>query len=65
MDLLTKQSELFKSLEKVIPTINPFLYWTDSYKVSHILFETEGVKETYSNFTARFAKYIKALLGDL
>lgn len=47
-----------------VPHINPFLYAMDSYKVSHIRFETHGVTEIYSNFTARFDKYLKNLLGD-
>lgn len=44
--------------------INPLLYWLDSYKASHILFETEGVKEIYSNFTPRFDKYLREMLGN-
>lgn len=44
---------------------NPFLYWTDSYKVSHINFETEGVHAIYSNFTPRFAHYMRELAGDV
>lgn len=47
-----------------VPHINPFLYAMDSYKVSHVRFETHGVTEIYSNFTARFDKYLKNLLGD-
>lgn len=47
-----------------VPHINPFLYAMDSYKVSHKRFETSGVTEIYSNFTARFGKYLKQLLGD-
>ena len=46
-----------------IAPINPFLYWTDSYKLSHILFETEGVSEIYSNLTPRFDHYLRAMLG--
>lgn len=44
-------------------TINPLTYLTDSYKVSHIKYEIEGVKEIYSNFTARFDKYMKEMVG--
>lgn len=46
-----------------IAPINPFLYWTDSYKLSHILFETEGVSEIYSNLTPRFDHYLRQMLG--
>lgn len=49
--------------EKFVPAINPMLYWTDSYKISHIQFETEGVKEIYSNFTPRFDKYLREMIG--
>ena len=63
MDLLTQQSALVASLKKLVPAVNPFLYWTDSYKVSHISFETEGVREIYSNFTARFDHYMRDMLG--
>lgn len=47
-----------------VPELNPFLYWTDSYKDSHILFEVDGVDAIYSNMTARFDKYMKDLLGS-
>ncbi|EQA7786794.1 nicotinate phosphoribosyltransferase [Acinetobacter baumannii] len=47
-----------------VPNINPLLYWTDSYKISHVKFETEGVKEIYSNFTPRFDKYLREMLGS-
>lgn len=43
--------------------VNPLLYWTDSYKLSHILFEIFGVSEIYSNFTPRFDHYLKQRLG--
>lgn len=43
--------------------VNPLLYWTDSYKLSHILFEIYGVSEIYSNFTPRFDHYLKQRLG--
>lgn len=59
-----KQQIIVNSLINQVPHVNPFLYGTDSYKVSHIRFETAGVKEIYSNFTPRFAKYLKTLLGD-
>ncbi|ADG59970.1 nicotinamide phosphoribosyl transferase [Acinetobacter phage Acj9] len=52
-----------ENASKYVPPVNPFLYWTDSYKISHILFETNGVSEIYSNFTARFDKYLQQLLG--
>lgn len=64
MDLLTKQTELFKSLKGHVPVINPFLYCTDSYKMSHIKMQTEGVLEIYSNFTPRFSKYLQQMLGS-
>ena len=62
--VLEKQDEIVKGLLDQVPTINPFLYATDSYKVSHINFETHGVKEIYSNFTARFGKYLEQMLGE-
>lgn len=43
--------------------VNPLLYWTDSYKISHILFEIFGVSEIYSNFTPRFDQYLRAKCG--
>lgn len=64
MDLLTKQTEIFKSLKGHVPVINPFLYGTDSYKMSHIKMQTEGVLEIYSNFTPRFSKYLQKMLGS-
>lgn len=63
-DLLTRQTKLIESIKSVVPAVNPFLYWTDSYKVSHIQFETEGVQEIFSNMTIRFDHYIKDMLGD-
>lgn len=42
---------------------NPFLFWTDSYKISHILFEIFGVSEIYSNLTPRFDHYLKERAG--
>lgn len=63
LTVLEKQEEIVKGLYDQVPTINPFLYATDSYKVSHIKFETSGVKEIYSNFTARFGKYLEDMLG--
>lgn len=62
--ILDKSMTILTGLRNQVPNLNPFLYATDSYKVSHITFETEGVKEIYSNFTARFDKYIRQLLGD-
>lgn len=59
-----KQKLIVDSLIHDVPHVNPFLYGTDSYKVSHVRFETSGVKEIYSNFTPRFAKYLQQLLGD-
>lgn len=59
-----KQKLIIDSLIHDVPHVNPFLYGTDSYKVSHVRFETSGVKEIYSNFTPRFAKYLAELLGD-
>lgn len=47
-----------------LSTINPLLYWVDSYKISHINFEVSGVKEVYSNFTPRFDKYMRESLGS-
>lgn len=65
--MLTKQTEINKALAELngfVPEINPFLFMTDSYKVSHIRFETGGISEIYSNFIARFCKYMQEMLGD-
>lgn len=59
-----KQSEILAALNGFVPQINPFLYLTDSYKVSHKKFETGGISEIYSNFTPRFAKHMQEMLGD-
>lgn len=64
ISVLEKQKRLETYLSKVVPNVNPFLFWTDSYKVSHINFEVEGVKDIYSNASVRFATYMKELLGD-
>ena len=40
-------------------SMNPILM-TDSYKLSHILYTSPGVKTIYSNFTPRFTNYLKA-----
>ena len=40
-------------------SMNPILM-TDSYKLSHILYTSPGVKTIYSNFTPRFTHYLKA-----
>lgn len=42
---------------------NPILA-TDSYKLSHINFQKDGVTQIYSNFTPRFNKYFKDLYSD-
>ena len=65
LTVLEKQEIIVNNLIDQVPTLNPFLYATDSYKVSHIGFETKGVKEIYSNFTPRFSKYLKEMLGDI
>ena len=62
--VLERQEIMVSRVLEQVPKLNPFLYGTDSYKVSHIKFETTGVTEIYSNFTARFSKYLKRLLGD-
>lgn len=62
--ILDKSMAILTGLRNQVPNLNPFLYGTDSYKVSHITFETNGVQEIYSNFTARFDKYIRQLLGE-
>lgn len=64
LSVLEKQEVILNGLRGQVVEINPFLYGTDSYKVSHITFETEGVKEIYSNMTPRFSKYIKEMLGE-
>lgn len=61
---LERQDIITSRLLDQVPTINPLLYAVDSYKVSHIKFETTGVKEIYSNFTPRFAKYMQQMIGD-
>lgn len=53
-----------KFTPKLDRPINPLLYWVDSYKISHIKFEIEGVKEIYSNFTPRFGKYMAEMVGN-
>lgn len=60
---MKNQKQFEKQLKDQVPSINPFLYATDSYKVSHINFEIDGVKEIYSNFTPRFSKYMEEMLG--
>lgn len=64
LPLVDRQKEMVQRLWNQVPAMNPILFGADSYKMSHIKFETTGVKEIYSNFTARFAKYIAELLGD-
>ena len=61
---LEKQAIMEEYLSPQVPALNPFLYWTDSYKISHITFEADGVENIYSNATARFCKYMKELLGE-
>lgn len=58
-----KLASILSGLDGSVPKLNPFLYIVDSYKVSHKRFETEGVTEICSNFTARFDKYMQELLG--
>lgn len=64
MNFLEKKALLEDQIFDAVPKVNPFLYWTDSYKDSHIRFEVEGVKYIYSNATARFGTYMRELLGD-
>lgn len=59
-----KQSAIFTALKGMIPEINPFLFWLDSYKASHKRFETSGISEVDSNFAVRFAHYMKEMLGE-
>ena len=61
---LAKQAVMEEFLSNQVPALNPFLYWTDSYKISHKTFETTGVESIYSNATARFCKYMRELLGE-
>lgn len=63
--LQEKQGHIEEYLYDFVPKMNPFLNWTDSYKVSHILFEIDGVESIYSNATNRFAHYMRELLGDV
>lgn len=64
IEMLNLQDKMIDGVLDQVPTMNPFLYGTDSYKVSHINFETNGVKEIYSNFTARFSHYMRDMLGE-
>ncbi|UJE34757.1 nicotinamide phosphoribosyltransferase [Acinetobacter phage vB_AbaM_P1] len=64
MDFLEKKALLEDKIFDAVPKVNPFLFWTDSYKDSHIRFEVEGVEYIYSNATARFGKYMQELLGE-
>lgn len=63
-NLLSKQKLIEELLKDQVISVNPFTYGADSYKLSHKDFEISGVKEIYSNFTPRFAKYLAELLGD-
>lgn len=63
-NLVDKQKLIEQFLDAQVGAVNPFLYWTDSYKVSHISFQVDGVKRIYSNATVRFAGYLKDMLGD-
>lgn len=65
LSVLERQALIVDKLVNQVPNLNPFLFGTDSYKVSHIDFEQEGVKEIYSNMTPRFDKYIEQLLGSI
>lgn len=65
LSILEQQMPILTKLRTQVPNLNPFLYGTDSYKISHILFETDGVEEIYSNMTPRFDKYIRELLGSI
>lgn len=64
MNFLEKKALLEDKIFDAVPKVNPFLYWTDSYKDSHIRFEVEGVEYIYSNATARFGTYMKEMLGE-
>ena len=63
-NLIDKQKIVESYLEHQVPRLNPFLYWTDSYKVSHINFQIPEVNSIYSNASVRFAHYMKELLGE-
>lgn len=65
LSVLERQALIVDKLVNQVPNLNPFLFGTDSYKVSHIDFEQKGVKEIYSNMTPRFDKYIEQLLGSI
>lgn len=57
---ITGQHDSFFTMQ---PVMNPLLYLTDSYKLSHINFEIPNVLEIYSNFAVRFDKHISELVG--
>lgn len=59
-----KMNQIMQSIQGSVPVLNPFLYMTDFYKLSHIKFETDGVSEIYSNATARFDHYMREMLGS-
>ena len=59
MKLTMLASNMSKHLNNTMSNMNPILM-TDSYKLSHILFTSPGVKTIYSNFTPRFTHYLKA-----
>lgn len=58
---ITGQHDAFFTMQ---PVMNPLLYLTDSYKLSHKNFEIPNVLEIYSNFAVRFDKHIAALVGE-
>lgn len=61
--LMSDYKDRLSLVNKKVKQLNPLLYWTDSYKVSHINFEIPGVTKIYSNFTPRFSKYLAKQIG--
>ena len=63
MKLSILVKDLNKILNNTMSNMNPILM-TDSYKLSHIIFTSPGVKTIYSNFTPRFTHYLKARFSN-
>ena len=62
---MNNTEQQFGALTNFNKVPNPLLWYTDSYKISHVKFETYGVSEIYSNITPRFDKYIAELTGEI
>lgn len=62
---MTNATNMTPSILHYNPVPNPLLWFTDSYKISHIKFETKGVKQIYSNITPRFDHYMAEMVGKV